>query len=136
MSRSSDVPEGMTQLYMGLTTRLTGYMFVLVGLAMASGGRERFVLPTYEPAQLLPGWPFSWGLLLVLAASGVLIGVARARARWIIVGLLAIGLWCAIFGLLALYAAVTNPVTPFHVGFVYLTSTVLVSARAMLYLKA
>lgn len=96
--------------------RLLATFAILQGMTIMLGGERRWSESQYDTAQLVPGAPGSWGVILFLTGAVALYGSLTCRLRVAVGGLVAAGVWCAFFAIALAEAILTIPgaaATPF-----------------------
>lgn len=90
-------------------TRLLATFAVLQGLTIIVGGEKRWSEAHYETAQLVPGAPGSWGILLLLTGAVAIFGSITGRTKTVMTGLSLSAVWCAFFSIALAEAVFTVP---------------------------
>ncbi len=71
--------------FYGAVTLAFGSWQALDGALFMAGGPQRLTSPIFDvPARLIPGWPYTWGSLIL--AGGLLMLVGLAGGRWLLLG--------------------------------------------------
>lgn len=113
--------------------RLLATFALLQGGNIIVGGRARWSAESFTIALTVPGAPPSWGWALALPGALALAGSLLARRTIVMVGLFAVGVWCAFFALSFAATALTSVTSATTGVFAYGTMAAAAITIAMAY---
>lgn len=91
-----------------ITKLVAGYA-ILQGVAIFLGGLGRFGAPGYAIALQVPGAPWSWGVVIIMAGTIMVCGVVRRSSRTVAIGAFLGAAWSMFFATAFAWAAIGNP---------------------------
>jgi hypothetical protein len=97
-----------------------GFGAATLGLAVYLGGMDRFGGAPFATARLVPGSPWTWGLVIGLAGVLTLVGAAMNSRRFLRTGLFIQAFWYLFFDISLIAAAVADPHVPLTGCVIYL----------------
>lgn len=79
--------------------RTLAMVMILLGVVIILGGPKRFGGLSYSFALDIPGAPWSWGSLALIAGAALLVGTFITDNRMVALGGFACGFWCLFFAI-------------------------------------